>query len=372
MFPVLCARRRPVPASAHNGDMTIRFLDLLHRRSLRGPGGAFVYDARFGEVGWRLAGQSGLERERPEKDGLGRTKRPRLAFPLHAPAGCEAAKFPKATLVQYVSPASAKRVAESGLHYRSGTRSRQKPVDKAGPTLARTVSICISIASRDWPTRLLREFPMGWSELCPVQPNALTGYGRDPASRFACPGAKSAQRLACDDSRPSMPVKGAQCLVQNSTYLALGGGGRAAPRAAPSTPLAASPAWICCYRGKQIMRLSRRSESALGPKPSLCAAFDRPSLALLDQNGDALSNVHRSLKRDLPRTKFCLMMTVMMKPFLLFLRFSAFSRKHDRADDHCPIWPCRECSYNWTCDRARPASSVIPRPRTHKECSGFF
>lgn len=53
MFPVLLrARRKPVPASAHNGDMTIGFLDLLHRRSsLRGPAGAFVYDACFGEVG---------------------------------------------------------------------------------------------------------------------------------------------------------------------------------------------------------------------------------------------------------------------------------------------------------------------------------
>lgn len=120
--------------------------------------------------GWLAAGQSGLERE----TGLGRTKRPRLAFPLHAPAGCPAAKFPKATLVECVSPASAKRVAESGPCYRSGTRSRQKPVDKAGPTLARTVSICISIAPRDWPARLLREFPMGWSEpFAVLQPNAL-------------------------------------------------------------------------------------------------------------------------------------------------------------------------------------------------------
>ena len=178
MSPVLCARKKPAPASAHNGDMTIGFLDLLHRRSSsRGPASAFVYDARFGEVDWRLAGgwaERPGEGERPEKDGLGRTKRPRLAFPLHAPASCEAAKFPKATLVECVSPASARRVAESGLRYRSGTRSRQKPVDKAGPTLDRTVSICISNAPCDWPACLLREFPMGWSELFPVlQPNAL-------------------------------------------------------------------------------------------------------------------------------------------------------------------------------------------------------
>jgi len=69
MSPVLCARRKPAPASAHNGDMTIGFLDLLHRRSSsRGPAGAFVYDAYFGEVGWRLAGGWA---ERPgERDGF--------------------------------------------------------------------------------------------------------------------------------------------------------------------------------------------------------------------------------------------------------------------------------------------------------------
>lgn len=69
MSPVLCARKKPAPASAHNGDMTIGFLDLLHRRSSsRGPASAFVYDARFGEVDWRLAGGWA---ERPgERDGF--------------------------------------------------------------------------------------------------------------------------------------------------------------------------------------------------------------------------------------------------------------------------------------------------------------
>lgn len=100
MSPVLCARKKPAPASAHNGDMTIGFLDLLHQRSSsRGPASAFVYDARFGEVDWRLAG-GWAERPGERETGLGRTKRPRLAFPLHAPAGCPAAKFPKATLVE--------------------------------------------------------------------------------------------------------------------------------------------------------------------------------------------------------------------------------------------------------------------------------
>ena len=69
MFPVLCARKKPAPASAHNGDMTIGFLDLLHRRSSsRGPASAFVYDARFGELtgGWLAAGRAAWR----ERDGF--------------------------------------------------------------------------------------------------------------------------------------------------------------------------------------------------------------------------------------------------------------------------------------------------------------
>lgn len=179
---------------------------------------------------------------------------------------------------------------------------------------------------------------------------ALTGYGRDPASRFASPGAKSAQRLACDDRHPNASER--RPVSDTMQYVpGFGGWGRAAP-----STLAAR---ICCYRGKQIAPLPRRSESALGPKASLCAAFDRPSLALLDQNGDALSNVHRSLKHNLPRAEFCLlfsMMALMMRLFLRFLRFS------DRADDHRPICPVENAPIIGpaTGQGLRRASSHVP------------
>lgn len=138
----------------------------------------------------------------------------------------------------------------------------------------------------------------------------------------------------------------------NAVRTWLWGGGEGQLLARPSLPRPPGFAATAASR-------SRRSESALGPKASLCAAFDRPSLALLDQNGDALSNVHRSLKHDLPRAEFCLlfsMMTLAMRLFLLFLRFS------DRADDHRPIWPVENAPIIGpaTGQGLRRASSHVP------------
>ena len=158
-----------------------------------------------------------------------------------------------------------------------------------------------------------------------------------------------------------MPVKCARYLIQNSTYLPLGWGGR---RAAPSTPLAASPARICCYRDKQIMRLSWRSESALGPKASLCAAFDRPSLALLDQER------RRPFQRpSQPQTRsasdkvlFVVLDDDGDKAVSAVSAVFCFSRKHDRADDHCPIWPVENAPIIGpaTGQGLRRASSHVP------------